>query len=94
MGSGTPLVVATFDAELFGHWWFEGPQWLDFLIRRWLTIRMFFPLFHRWRISIFTLFINMVFPVFPVWGSKGYFDVWCNGKTDWVLTLVYECKDA
>ncbi|NLA58870.1 MAG: DUF1957 domain-containing protein, partial [Firmicutes bacterium] len=25
-----PLVVAPYDAELFGHWWYEGPQWLDY----------------------------------------------------------------
>ena len=23
-----PLLVAPFDAELFGHWWFEGPAFL------------------------------------------------------------------
>ena len=27
------LVVAAFDTELFGHWWHEGPQWLDKLMR-------------------------------------------------------------
>ena len=21
-----PVIVSPFDAELFGHWWFEGPQ--------------------------------------------------------------------
>ena len=29
-----PLIVAPYDAELFGHWWFEGPRWLDYLIRK------------------------------------------------------------
>ena len=29
-----PLVVAPYDAELFGHWWFEGPLWLNSLIRQ------------------------------------------------------------
>jgi 1,4-alpha-glucan branching enzyme len=24
-----PLVVAAYDTELFGHWWHEGPQWLE-----------------------------------------------------------------
>ena len=24
-----PIITALYDAELFGHWWFEGPQWLD-----------------------------------------------------------------
>jgi len=23
-----PILSAPFDAELFGHWWFEGPEWL------------------------------------------------------------------
>ena len=27
------VVVAPFDAELFGHWWFEGPQFLRNVIR-------------------------------------------------------------
>ena len=29
-----PLVVAPYDAELFGHWWYEGPLWLERLIRK------------------------------------------------------------
>lgn len=27
-GAGAPILTAPFDAELFGHWWFEGPEWL------------------------------------------------------------------
>ena len=29
-----PLLVAPFDAELFGHWWYEGPQFLGALFRQ------------------------------------------------------------
>src|SRR6266566_314463 len=28
-----PIIVAPFDAELFGHWWFEGPIFLEQFIR-------------------------------------------------------------
>ncbi len=28
-----PLFVLPFDAELFGHWWNEGPHWLDHFLR-------------------------------------------------------------
>jgi 1,4-alpha-glucan branching enzyme len=28
-----PLVVAPFDAELFGHWWFEGPAFVERVVR-------------------------------------------------------------
>ncbi len=27
------LVVVAYDTELFGHWWHEGPQWLDHVVR-------------------------------------------------------------
>lgn len=30
----TPTVVIAFDAELFGHWWFEGVRWLQSVITR------------------------------------------------------------
>ncbi len=29
-----PLVVSPYDAELYGHWWFEGPEFLDYLARK------------------------------------------------------------
>ena len=28
-GPGAPIVVSPYDAELFGHWWYEGPWWLE-----------------------------------------------------------------
>jgi 1,4-alpha-glucan branching enzyme len=28
------LTVAAYDAELFGHWWYEGPLWLEVVLRR------------------------------------------------------------
>lgn len=28
-----PLVVAAYDTELFGHWWHEGPAWLEGVLR-------------------------------------------------------------
>ena len=29
-----PLLVSPYDAELFGHWWYEGPEFLDCLVRK------------------------------------------------------------
>lgn len=28
-----PVIFSAFDAELFGHWWFEGIEWLNIVIR-------------------------------------------------------------
>lgn len=33
-GDGVPTVVIAFDAELFGHWWFEGVRWLQSVVTR------------------------------------------------------------
>ena len=29
-----PIIVSPFDAELFGHWWYEGPQFLELFLRK------------------------------------------------------------
>ncbi len=29
----SPIIVAPFDAELFGHWWYEGPLFLEYIFR-------------------------------------------------------------
>ena len=28
-----PILTSLFDAELFGHWWYEGPKWLEHVAR-------------------------------------------------------------
>ena len=32
--ANAPATVVAFDAELFGHWWFEGVRWLGSVLRR------------------------------------------------------------
>src|SRR5579871_3259026 len=32
-----PVIVSPYDAELFGHWWFEGPQWIYYVLRELAT---------------------------------------------------------
>src|SRR2546423_370570 len=29
-----PIIISPYDAELYGHWWYEGPIFLDYLIRK------------------------------------------------------------
>src|SRR3989339_717718 len=29
-----PIIISPYDAELYGHWWYEGPDWLNFLFRK------------------------------------------------------------
>ena len=88
-----PLIVAPYDAELFGHWWFEGPLWLDFLIRKIAfdqkTIRLITPpeyLEENPRCQVAT-------PSPSSWGYRGYAEVWLNGTNDWIYRHLHVAAD-
>jgi 1,4-alpha-glucan branching enzyme len=79
-----PIIVAPYDAELFGHWWYEGPEWLDFLIRKiakeqkiYTTCTASDYLAEHPKNQICT-------PSFSSWGYKGYSEVWLDGSNDWI----------
>lgn len=79
-----PVIVAPFDAELFGHWWFEGPVWLDYVIRKIASGRR--------EVGLVTLSEyleeyptnEVATPCLSSWGDKGFSEVWLNGSNDWI----------
>ncbi|MDH7578245.1 MAG: DUF1957 domain-containing protein [Bacillota bacterium] len=88
-----PIVVAPYDAELFGHWWFEGPQWLDYLIRKihydQKTIKMITPADY---LQLYPC--NQVStPSESSWGWKGYHEVWLNGANDWIWRHLHKAGE-
>ena len=79
-----PLITAPFDAELFGHWWFEGPEWLDHLFRRssgnGKSVRFITPAeFIAENPAAATLT-----PSLSSWGLKGYSETWIDASNSWV----------
>jgi len=85
-----PMILSPYDAELFGHWWYEGPSWLDFLIRKIAfdqkTIRMITPseyLYENPRNQVIT-------PSLSSWGWKGYSEMWLQGANDWIYRHLHE----
>jgi 1,4-alpha-glucan branching enzyme len=87
-----PLVVSPYDAELYGHWWFEGPQFLDFLMRKIAfdqdTIRLTTPADYLDEYSI-----NAVADPSPSsWGDGGYSGVWVDGSNDWIYRHVHRAE--
>jgi len=78
-----PLVVAPYDAELFGHWWFEGPWFLEFLLRK---------LAGQKRVGLVTPTdylarhpANQVAqPPLCSWGEQGYSATWLHPSNDWI----------
>ncbi len=85
-----PLFVAPFDAELFGHWWFEGPLFLDALVREAaascdvLLVTPSAELTERPELQV-------AMPSVSSWGAGGYRESWLDPKNTWV---VREIRDA
>ncbi len=88
-----PIVIAPYDAELFGHWWYEGPQWLDFLIRKIVfdqkTIALVTPSDYLAEYPRNQLCI----PSFSSWGHKGYAEYWLEGSNDWLYRHLHKCEN-
>ncbi|MBE0465692.1 MAG: DUF1957 domain-containing protein [Candidatus Desulforudis sp.] len=79
-----PLIVAPYDAELFGHWWFEGPYWLESLMRKIAhdqdTVELITPSGYLRHFPC----NQVVTPCSSSWGNKGYHEVWLNRSNDWI----------
>jgi len=79
-----PIVVAPYDAELFGHWWYEGPQFIDFLMRKihfdQRTLRTVTPSEYLAEYPVNMLAV----PSESSWGYKGYAEYWLEGSNDWI----------
>ncbi|MCS6913121.1 MAG: DUF1957 domain-containing protein [Myxococcales bacterium] len=87
-----PVIVSPYDAELFGHWWFEGPDFLGHVCREVAqpgsTIRLStadeylrdYP-------------VNAVCEPSPSsWGDGGYSAVWIDGSNDWIYRHVHRAE--
>jgi 1,4-alpha-glucan branching enzyme len=90
MGDRPALIVAPYDAELFGHWWFEGPDWINFLLRKmhWdqenvkmITVPEYLDKFPK---------VQVAQPSMSSWGHKGYAEVWLEGSNDWIYRHLHE----
>ncbi|AEJ61189.1 Domain of unknown function DUF1957 [Spirochaeta thermophila DSM 6578] len=78
-----PAIVCPYDAELFGHWWFEGPAWLEAMIRKVAeeeTLSLIRP--SDYLKEGYPFQENR--PSFSSWGTKGYSEVWLDGRNDWI----------
>jgi 1,4-alpha-glucan branching enzyme len=92
-----PILCAPFDAELFGHWWFEGPLWLESVCRILHDHNTENP-----ATSIATITCSQYLDRYPragfiamregSWGTEGNHQVWMNPATSWTYTHIYPAE--
>ena len=88
--SPAPLIVSPYDAELFGHWWFEGPQWLEAVIRQMAaepdTVALTTPSTYLARHTS----LQSATPSASSWGDGGYHAFWLNPGNDWIYPHLHD----
>lgn len=85
-----PVVLAPYDAELFGHWWFEGPWFLEGVFRRLAAEG-------AGVVEAVTLggylarqpFAVVSTPAASSWGAGGYGEVWVGPESAWTWRHVH-----
>lgn len=84
-----PLLVAAFDAELFGHWWWEGPAFLEAVLTE-LAQR-------SGAVSLGAYLerdplLPLSEPATSTWGRGGYADVWTHPASSHAARLVHRAE--
>ena len=87
-----PIVVCPYDAELFGHWWFEGPWWLEMVFRRLAETPDLEAVTPGDDLARHPT-IQRATPATSTWGWKGYNEVWLSGSNDWIYRHLHAAAD-
>ena len=88
-----PVVVAPYDAELFGHWWFEGPVWLNYLCRQAAAGPQTLKLVTASEYLAEYPVNQAAMPGASSWGYKGHNEVWLNAANDWIYRHLHAAAD-
>lgn len=88
----TPLITSPYDAELYGHWWFEGPQWLENYFRlaaEQNIIECITPSDYLLKFPT----NQVAMPSQSSWGNKGYNEVWLEKSNEWIYPHLYRATE-
>jgi 1,4-alpha-glucan branching enzyme len=87
---GPALVCSPYDAELFGHWWFEGPAFLEEVARRFASVGVT-PATLGEALDTVPPRVTVSLPE-GSWGDGGDHRVWLNPDTEWTWDRVYSAE--
>jgi len=88
-----PIIVSPYDTELFGHWWFEGPIWLEYLIRKINSETKVFKMVTPSEYLEENPRCQVITPSMSSWGWKGYNEIWLQGVNDWIYRHLHKTSE-
>ena len=81
--SNPPIILCPYDAELYGHWWYEGPYWLYILFKKIHYDDCNFKLTTPGEYIDTYPKMQIATPCRSSWGANGYSEVWLNNTNDY-----------
>lgn len=84
-------ICTMFDTELFGHWWFEGPEFLYFVLKGLSKSPYVKTVQASEQIDIVQPHEVMAIPE-SSWGDGGDHRVWFNEQTRWLWYALYQAE--
>ena len=88
-----PVMVALFDTEHFGHWWREGPVWLDLVIRKLALDQKIVKLATGVDYLSRHPTNQVVMPSMSSWGYQGYSETWLMGRNHWIYPELFHAAE-
>ena len=88
-----PIVLCPYDAELYGHWWYEGPYWLYILFKKIYYDECNFKLITPSEYMDKYPEIQECQPCRSSWGANGYSEVWLNPSNDYAHKHLHTAGD-
>lgn len=86
-----PTICLPFDTELFGHWWFEGPMFLEHVLRRIHESAALCTRTASEQIDHARPQCEIALPE-SSWGKDGNHSVWMNDDTKWTWEAEYSLE--
>ncbi|MCJ7511868.1 MAG: DUF1957 domain-containing protein [Anaerolineales bacterium] len=85
------VIAANYDTELFGHWWFEGVDWVKGVLRELAASETV-------ELTTASACLEQHPPTTALklpegsWGAGGTHFVWDNAETHWMWPVIHECE--
>ncbi len=87
-----PVIVTPFDTELFGHWWWEGVDFIKELLIRVNSSNLVKTITPSRYLASFPPTESIEIPE-SSWGVGGGHEVWYNENTKWMWEKIYEVEN-
>jgi 1,4-alpha-glucan branching enzyme len=86
------VVVAPFDTELFGHWWYEGPQFLANVYRALRAHSIVRPATASEHLAVNPARTGLRLGT-GSWGANGDYSMWLNSQTAWTWPRIWQLEE-